>query len=293
MSPEEVTREVRRIEITTRHLVRDIVAGEYSSAFRGRGVEFAEVREYQPGDDVRTIDWNVTARLGSTYVKRYLEERELTVVFVVDYSASGGFGSRLRTKEQLAAEVCAVLALAAARNNDRVGALCFTDRVERYIPPRKGRRHVLRVISDLIGYQPSGRGTDLSSALGYLEPVLRRRAVIFVVSDFLAMGYEAPLGRLARRHDVIALQLRDRRERELPDIGLATLWDPESDRWRVVDTADQRLRNHFRRKAEEFDATLERELRRSGTDHLVMDTDRSYAEPLLAFFRRRERMLWR
>jgi uncharacterized protein (DUF58 family) len=293
MSPEEVTREVRRIEITTRHLVRDIVAGEYSSAFRGRGVEFAEVREYQPGDDVRTIDWNVTARLGSTYVKRYLEERELTVVFVVDYSASGGFGSRLRTKEQLAAEVCAVLALAAARNNDRVGALCFTDRVERYIPPRKGRRHVLRVISDLIGYQPSSRGTDLSSALGYLEPVLRRRAVIFVVSDFLALGYEAPLGRLARRHDVIALQLRDRRERELPDIGLATLWDPESDRWRVVDTADQRLRNHFRRKAEEFDATLERELRRSGTDHLVLDTDRSYAEPLLAFFRRRERMLWR
>jgi uncharacterized protein (DUF58 family) len=212
---------------------------------------------------------------------------------VVDYSASGGFGSRLRTKEQLAAVLCGVRAVAAARNNDRVGALCFTDRVERYIPPRKGRRHVLRVISDLIGYQPSGRGTDLSSALGYLEPVLRRRAVIFVVSVFLALGYEAPLGRLARRHDVIALQLRDRRERELPDIGLATLWDPESDRWRVVDTADQRLRNHFRRKAEEFDATLERELRRSGTDHLVLDTDRSYAEPLLAFFRRRERMLWR
>jgi uncharacterized protein (DUF58 family) len=293
MSPEEVTREVRRLEITTRHLVRDIMAGEYSSAFRGRGVEFAEVREYQPGDDVRTIDWNVTARLGAAYVKRYLEERELSVLFVADRSASSSFGSVRRTKSDLTTEVCAVLALAAARNNDRVGAVFATDRVERYVAPRKGRRQALRVISDLLSFQPSGSGTDLGAALAYLEPMLRRRAVIFLISDFLATGYESPLGRLARRHDVIALQLIDPRERELPDVGLVTLWDPESGSWRVVDTGDAGLRERFRGRAAAFDATLERTLRESGADLLRLETGKSYAEPLLAFFRRRESMLWR
>ena len=293
MTPEEVTHEVRRIEITTRHLVRDIVAGEYSSAFRGRGVEFSEVREYQPGDDVRTIDWNVTARLGAAYVKRYLEERELTVMFVVDFSASGAFGSRLRTKGELAAEVCAVLALAAARNNDRVGTLLFTDRVEHYVPPRKGRRHVLRVISDILSFQPTGRGTNLAVALGELEATLRRRAVIFLLSDFLTSGYEGPLGHLARRHDLVALQLVDPRERELPDAGVVTLWDPERGGWRRVNTSELAVREGFRRRALEFDRALERGLRERGADLLRLETGRSYAEPLLAFFRRRERMLWR
>jgi uncharacterized protein (DUF58 family) len=293
MTPEEVTQEVRRIEITTRHLVRDIVAGEYSSAFRGRGVEFAEVREYQPGDDVRTIDWNVTARLGNAYVKRYLEERELTVLFVIDFSASGSFGSRVRTKADLAVEVCAVLALAAARNNDRVGSLFATDRVERYLAPRKGRRHVLRAISELLAFEPAGRGTDLATALNYLEPLLRRRSVLFVVSDFLTAGFEAALARLARRHDVIAVQLLDPRERELPDVGLATLWDPEGSGWNLVDTSDAALREHFRRRAQDFDRDLERTLRERGADLLRLETSNPYAEPLLAFFRRRERMLWR
>jgi uncharacterized protein (DUF58 family) len=293
MTAEEVAREVRRLEITTRHLVRDIVAGEYSSAFRGRGVEFAEVREYQPGDDVRTIDWNVTARLGSAYVKRYLEERELGVLFVVDRSASGAFGSRLRTKADLAAVVCAVLAFAAARNNDRVGALFATDRVERYIPPRKGRRHALRVVSELLGFSPQGRGTELGAALTALEPMLRRRAVLFVVSDFLTSGYQTPMGRLARRHDLIAIQLTDQRERELPEVGLVTLWDPETGASRCVDTGDVRLREYFRRRGEEFDQLLERTLREQGSDLLRLDTGRPFAEPLLAFFRRRERMLWR
>ena len=293
MTPEEVTREVHRIEITTRHLVRDIVAGEYSSAFRGRGVEFAEVREYQPGDDVRTIDWNVTARLGSAYVKRYLEERELSVLFVVDLSASGGFGSQLRTKGQLGAEVAAVLALAAARNNDRVGALFFTDRVEYHLPPAKGRRHVLRLISDLLAFEPTGTGTDLGAALAELEPTLRRRAIIFVLSDFMAAGYEAVLGRLSRRHDLVALQLIDPRERELPAVGLVTLWDPESAAWRRVDTDDPALREHFARSAAQFDSGLDRTLRERGADLLRLETGRPYAEPLLTFFRRRERMLWR
>jgi len=285
--------EVRRIEITTRHLVRDMVAGVYSSAFRGRGVEFAEVREYQAGDDVRIIDWNVTARLGSTYVKRYLEERELTVRFLVDFSASKQFGSRRRTKGDLATEVCAVLALAAANNNDQVGALFFTDRIELMVPARKGRRHVLRIVSDLLSFQPAGTGTDLAAALSYLEPILRRRSVLFVVSDFMTSGYDAELGRLARKHDVVAVQLVDPRERELPDAGLVTLRDPESGAWRYVDTGSEALRSAFRDRMAEFDAELERRLRERGADLLRLETDRSYAEPLLAFFRRRERMLWR
>jgi uncharacterized protein (DUF58 family) len=293
MTPEEVMREVRRIEITTRHLVRDIVAGEYSSAFRGRGVEFAEVREYQPGDDVRTIDWNVTARLGSAYVKRYLEERELTVGFVVDFSASKRFGSRVRTKGDLATEVCAVLALAAARNNDRVGTLFFTDRVERIIPARKGRRHVLRIISELLSFQPAGSGTDLTLALEQLEPAMRRRSVLFIVSDFLTSGYLGALGRLARKHDVIAVQLIDPRERELPDTGLVTLRDPESGAWRYVDTGSQTVRDHFHHRMAEVDISLERAIRERGADLIRLQTDGSYAEPLLAFFRRRERMQWR
>ncbi len=293
MTPEEVAREVRRIEITTRHLVRDIVAGEYSSAFRGRGVEFAEVREYQPGDDVRTIDWNVTARLGSAYVKRYLEERELTVMFLVDFSASGGFGSVRRTKGELGAEVAAVLALAAARSNDRIGAAFFTDRLEHYIAPAKGRRHVLRLISELLAFEPGGTGTDLGAALTELEPMLRRRAVIFILSDFMTAGHEAVLGRLARRHDVVALQLVDPRERELPAAGLVTLWDPETNAWRRIDTSDSAVRAWFADRAAEFDGSLERGLRERNADLLRLETGRSYAEPLLAFFRRRERMLWR
>lgn len=293
MSPEEVAAEVRRIEITTRHLVRDIVAGEYSSAFRGRGVEFAEVREYQPGDDVRMIDWNVTARLGSAYIKRFLEERELTILFAVDYSASGAFGTRRRTKRALAVEVCAVLALAAARNNDRVGTAFFTDRLERYVPPRKGRRQVLRVISELLGHEPAGRGTDLAGSLLALEPLLRRRSVLFLVSDFLADGWRPVLGRLARRHDVIAVQLVDPRERELPDVGTVALQDAETGAWRWVDTTSPRVQDAVRAKVARFDAELAGAVEEGGADLLRLDAGEPYGERLLAFFRRRERALAR
>ncbi|HZE74260.1 MAG TPA: DUF58 domain-containing protein [Gemmatimonadales bacterium] len=293
MIPEDVAAEVRRIEITTRHLVRDIVAGEYSAAFRGRGVEFAEVREYQPGDDVRTIDWNVTARLGSAYVKRFLEERELTVLFVVDYSASGAFGTQQRTKRGLAVEVCAVLSLAAARSNDRVGAAFFTDRLERYVPPRKGRRHVLRVIGELLAYQPVARGTDIATGLLTLEPLLRRRSVLFVVSDFLSPGWGPILGRLARRHDVIAVQLVDPRERELPEVGLVALRDAETDDWAWVDTSSPAVQAHVRARVAGFDAELDRAVRENRADLLRLDAGEPYGEPLIAFFRRRERMQWR
>ena len=289
MSPDEVMREVRRIEITTRHLVRDIVAGEYSSAFRGRGVEFSEVREYQPGDDVRSIDWNVTARLGSAYVKRYLEERELTVLFLVDVSASGQFGTRLRTKAALAVEVCAVLALAAARNHDRVGAVWVTDQVERFVPPRRGRRHVLRIINDLLAFEAKGKATDLATALQFADSILRRRSVVFVVSDFLTSAYQPALERLARRHDVIALQLYDARERELPNVGLVSLQEPESGAWRLVDTSRAEIRKRFRRRAEEFDRSLQQDVRQHGADLVRLETGRPYADPLIAFFRRRER----
>jgi uncharacterized protein (DUF58 family) len=289
MTPDEVMREVRRLEITTRHLVRDIVAGEYSSAFRGRGVEFSEVREYQPGDDVRTIDWNVTARLGAAYVKRYLEERELTVLFVVDASASSRFGTRLRTKHALAVEVCAVLSLAAARNNDRIGAVLVTDRVERFVPPRRGRRHALRVISDLLSFVPEGNGTDLAGALRFIQPILRRHAVIFLVSDFLATGYLPDLERLAGHHDLIALQLYDPRERELPDLGLVSLYEPESGAWSWVDTGREEARDRFRRRGTEFDRQLQQDVRQRGAELIRLETGQSYAEPLLAFFRRRER----
>jgi uncharacterized protein (DUF58 family) len=290
MSPEDVMREVRRIEISTRHLVRSIVAGEYSSAFRGRGVEFSEVREYQPGDDVRTIDWNVTARLGAAYVKRYLEERELTLLFVVDASASGDFGTRLRTKRALAVEVCAVLALAAARNNDRVGLAWASDRVERFVPPRRGRRHVLRVIDDLLAFEPAGTETDLTAGLEFANSILRRRSVVFLVSDFLTTGYQLALEGVARRHDVIALQLYDPRERELPDLGLAAFVDPESGVHRLVDTGRQSIREQYRRQAAEFDLSLEQDVRRCGAELVRLETGQSYAEPLIAFFRRRERM---
>lgn len=293
MSPEEVAAEVRRIEITTRHLVRDIVAGEYSSAFRGRGVEFAEVREYQPGDDVRMIDWNVTARLGSAYIKRFLEERELTILFAVDYSASGAFGTRRRTKRALAVEVCAVLALAAARNNDRVGTAFFADRLERYVPPRKGRRQVLRVISELLAHEPAGRGTDLAGSLLALEPLLRRRSVLFLVSDFLADGWRPVLGRLARRHDVIAVQLVDPRERELPDVGTVALQDAETGAWRWVDTASPRVRDAVRARVARFDTELASAVEEGGADLLRLDASEPYGERLLAFFRRRERALAR
>jgi len=288
VTPDEAAAEVRRIEITTRHLVRDIVAGEYASAFRGRGVEFAEVREYQPGDDIRSIDWNVTARLGAAYVKRHLEERELTVMFAVDYSASGRFGSRRRAKADTGLEVAAVLALAAARSNDRIGALCFTDRAERYIPPRKGRRHALRVVSELLAYDPAGRRTDLDASLGWLDSVLRRRSVLFILSDFMSEGWGGALDRLARRHDVVAVRLTDPRERSLPDAGLAAMADPETGAWTWVDTSSAAVRAHFASAAAAFDQEVERELRRRGADLLPLDTTEPYGEALVAFFRRRE-----
>ncbi len=290
MNLAEVLRQVRLLEIHTRRLVTDVFAGEYSSVFKGRGMEFADVREYQPGDDIRLIDWNVTARMGSPFVKQFVEERELTVMFLVDHSSSEVFGTRVRTKSDLAAEVCAVLAMTAVKNHDRVGTVLFTDRVERFVPPKKGKTHVLRVIRELLSFEPRGSGTDLVAALEFTNRILTRRAVVFLVSDFLAEGYDRVLKATARRHDTIALQLMDPRERELPDVGLVAVRDPESEGWRYLDTGSRRVRETFRSRGEAFDQALTRSLRRRGVDVVRLDTSRPYVQPLLAFFRMRERL---
>jgi uncharacterized protein (DUF58 family) len=284
-----VLRQVRLLEIRTRHVITEVLAGQYSSAFRGRGVEFADVREYVPGDDVRTIDWRVTARMDSAYVRRYVEERELTVVFLIDCSGSTAFGTSARMKSDLATEVCAVLAMTAVRSNDRVGAVLFTDRVEKFIPPKRGKRHALRMVRELLTFEPHGTRTHLGTAFDFVNRVLHRRAVVFVVSDWIAANYETSLERLARRHDAVALQLVDPRERELPDVGLLTLRDPESGRVRTIDTSNPMIALQLGRRAAELDATLSRSLRQNGVGLVRLRTDRGYLAPLLSFFAARER----
>lgn len=293
MNLAELLRQVRLLEIVTRDLVKDVLAGGYTSVFRGRGLEFSEVRDYRPGDDIRTIDWNVTARMGAPYVKRYVEERELTVLFVVDHSASEVFGSRMRTKAELAAEVCAALAMTAVKSNDRVGIALFTDRVERFVPPQKGKTHVRRVIRELLSFEPAGAGTDLRAALDFVNRVQRRRAVLFLVSDFVAQAapYRPALRVAARRHDAIAIQLVDPRERELPDVGLVTLREAETGRWMFADTSVPAVREAFRRRAGSFDRELAETLRQDGVELIRLETDKSWVGPLLAFFRRREQAL--
>lgn len=289
MTPAELLREVKRIELTTRELVRDLVAGDYTSIFRGRGVEFAEVREYLPGDDVRSIDWNVTARLGTPYVKRFHEERQLTLLLLVDVSGSSGFGSTTRTKRELAAEVAAVLSLAATRHRDRVGAAFYSDQIEWFAPPKSGRRQALAVVSKVLSFEPERSGTDLLGTLDYLQPVLRQRAAVVLLSDFLDRSQWPALDRLAHRHDVMAMQLTDPRERELPEVGLVTLMDPETGDWQVVDVDRPEVRDQFRAARAEFDEAFALHCNRLGVDLLRLDTDQPYGERLAAFFSRRER----
>jgi uncharacterized protein (DUF58 family) len=281
--------EVRRLELATRRLVRDLVAGNYASAFRGRGLEFSEVREYTPGDEVRSIDWRVTARLGVPYVRRYEEERELTLVLAVDASASAQVGSRLRTKAELASEVAAVMALAASRHHDRIGAAFFTDRLEHYVEPKKGRRQALRVVSDVLGWRPAGGQTNLEAALLELEAALPPRAVVILLSDLQADGFEIPLARIARRHEVVAIQLTDALEQSLPDAGLVELWDPESGLAFTVDTSDAEVRELLRAQQRQFNERVQKQVLSSGADFLRLDASQPYAEELVGFFRRRAR----
>jgi uncharacterized protein (DUF58 family) len=294
--PRELLRQVRLIELRTRGLVNTIFGGEYLSVFRGQGMEFAEVREYDPGDDVRSIDWNVTARMGHPYVKKYVEERELTMLLAVDLSGSEQFGTRGRFKAELAAELAAVLALSAVRNNDRVGLLIFTDRIEHFVPPRKGRRHVLRLIRDLLAFRPAGRGTELPSALDYAARLLRHRAIVFLLSDFQhgqPAAFERSVRLAAKRHDVVAVHITDATEERLPPVGLLVMVDPESGREVVIDAGSARVRHRFEEGVRVQRDVLRRTFRRLGVDEVEVRTDASYVEPLLAFFRRRERRLHR
>jgi len=286
--PPEILRQVKLLELRTRGLVNSLFAGEYRSVFKGQGMEFAEVREYMPGDEVRSIDWNVTARMNRPFVKRYIEERELTVILAVDVSGSERFGTRRRFKSELASELAAVLAMAAIRNNDRVGTLMFTDRVEHVVPPRKGRRHALRVIRDLLAFEPSGRGTNVAVATDYLIKMLHHKAVIFLVSDFMDGGIEHPLKLLAQRHDVVAVTVEDPSERALPDIGLARFIDPETGRAIDVDTSNPEVRDRYQATVKADRDRRQRLLRRLAIDEIAVSTDQSIMDPLLKFFHTRE-----
>ena len=289
MIPKEILRKVRQIEIRTNREVTDVLGGQYHSVFKGRGMEFEEVREYMPGDEVRAIDWNVTARFGHPYIKKFKEERELTVMLLVDVSASGQFGSGRQSKNELAAELGAVLAFSAIRNNDKVGVILFTDRIEKYIAPKKGRRHVLRVVREILAFQPTGTGTNLTQALDYLNRVQRRRAVTFVLSDFQAAGFEKKLRLAGRRHDIVALSLRDPREEELPAVGLVELRDAETGAHAVVDTFDRQVRAKFTAQAKARLETLRGMFRSASVDQVEIRTDTDYMRPLVKFFRMRER----
>jgi uncharacterized protein (DUF58 family) len=286
--PPEILRQVKLLELRTRGLVNSLFTGEYRSVFKGQGMEFSEVREYQPGDEVRSIDWNVTARMRKPYVKRYIEERELTVMLVVDLSGSERFGTRKRFKSELASELAAVLAMSAIRNNDRVGAVLFTDRIEHVVPPRKGRRHALRLMRDLLAFEPVGHGTDIAAAVDYAGKMLVHKAIIFLVSDFQEEELEQPLKLLAQRHDVVAVTVDDPSEHELPDLGLARFVDPESGQTLDVDTSDPAVRARFAEAVAEESATRKRLLRRLAIDEIPLHTDGGVVDPLIKFFRTRE-----
>ena len=291
ISPELLQR-VRGIHIRTGRQVTDLMAGEYSSVFKGRGMEFEEVREYVPGDDVRTIDWNVTARMQRPFVKSFREERELNVMILVDVSRSGDFGTRARLKNELAAELAATLAFAATRNNDKVGLLLFTDRVERFIAPKKGRGHVWRVIREILDHRREGAGTDLGEALTFLNRVVRRKAVVFLVSDFLwDTDFERTLGQTNRRHDLVAFQITDPRERDLPDVGFLALEDAETGQSAWVDTGSRTVRESYARAAKRRVLELQSRMRRLNVDLVPVSTDDDVAGVLVRYFRRRERGL--
>ena len=289
MIPPELARKIRYLQIYTSKAVNDVLAGQYESVFKGRGMEFDEVREYQPGDEVRSIDWNVTARTGQPYVKRFVEERELTVMFLVDLSASGAFGSRRRVKNDVAAELCALLAFSAIKNNDKVGLIVFTDCIEMFVPPAKGTTHVLRLIRDLLEFRPRQARTSIGGGIDYLGRVMNKRAVVFLISDFLSEDFEKPLSILGRRHDVIAVSVADPSEVSLPSVGLVALEDAETGEQVLIDTGSARVRRRYEQLGAERRGRLGELLRNAGVDHIEVFTDKDYVRDLVRFFRTRER----
>ncbi len=289
MLPREIVKKLRKIEIHTARLANDQLAGSYHSVFKGRGMAFSEVRQYQPGDDVRFIDWNVSARMNDTYVKVFTEEREMTVMLLVDVSGSERFGSVAQPKTETVAEVGALLAFSAIKNNDRVGLILFSDRVERFVPPKKGTGHVMRVVTEMLNAKPEHRGTDIRCALDLLGHLVKRKAVVFLISDFIADGYERALRISSARHDLIPIQVVDRREEELPDLGIVLMEDLETGELFEVDTSSKRAREAYATRVAKQRATREQLFKRLSLDHLTIYTDRSYVRPIADLFRRRQK----
>lgn len=289
MIPRELFAKIKQIEIRTKGLVNEVFGGEYHSAFKGQGIEFSEVRPYQIGDEIRSIDWNVSARTGETYVKIFEEEREQTVMLVVDVSGSENFGTRSKFKKEIAAEICAIVGFSAIKNGDKVGLLLFSDVIELFVPPKKGRRHVLRMIRDLFAHEPDSKGTDLSLACNHLLRVLRRHSIVLLLSDFMDTGFESPLKMLARRHDTVAVHLLDPREENIPDVGLLEMTDAESGKTIVVDTGSKHARDLISENMHSRNMELAATLKRAAVDRVEIRTDESYVEPLVSFFRRRNK----
>lgn len=285
---QEILKKVRKIEIKTKGLSNQIFSGEYHSAFKGRGMAFSEVREYQIGDEIRTIDWNVTARFNKPFIKVFEEEREMTVMLIVDMSGSKDFGTQKQLKSQLITEICAVLAFSAIQNNDKVGVIFFTDKVEKFIPPKKGKSHILMIIRELIGFQPSGKGTNIKEALRYMTMAIKKRATVFLISDFIDDGFEDELKISNKKHDLVALQVFDEREGELPNIGLVQLMDAETAEKKWVDTSDKNTRTHYKAQFLERNAKLLSNLRKAGVDIAKIPTHKSYVQPLMDLFKMRE-----
>jgi uncharacterized protein (DUF58 family) len=291
MIPKEVLQKIRRIQITTSRMVTDVFAGHYHSVFKGQGMEFEEVREYQPGDEIRSIDWNVTARTGRPFIKKFMEERELTIMLLLDMSRSTYFGSVNKLKRHLSAELCSLLAMSAIKNNDKVGLIAFTDRIEKFVPPRKGLSHVLRIIREALYFEPEGKGTDIPIALEYLGRVTNRSTVTFILSDFYDNDYKTPLSIAGRRHDIVALSITDPREMELPDIGIISLEDPETGKSFLLDTSNSSVRKEYRINSLKLLGERQQLLRSINIDHIDLLTDVPYAQELYKFFRMRERRI--
>lgn len=289
MLTKELLKQVRQIEIRTKGLVNQVFSGEYHSVFKGRGMEFSEVREYQFGDDIRNIDWNVTARFGHPYIKVFEEERELTVILMVDLSGSLMFGSVSKTKQRIAAELSAILAFSALKNNDKVGLILFTDKIEKFVPPRKGRKHVLRIIREVLSFEPEGKATNLRGALEYMNNAIKKRSIAFLISDFMDDGFEKILRIVGRKHDLIGIVLDDRREKEIPNIGLVKLSDAETGEERWIDTSSDRLRRQMQLYIKEKEKIRKSVFITSRLDSVEVTTGSNYIQPLVQFFRRREK----
>ena len=289
MDTKEILKKVRAIEIKTRRLSDHIFSGEYHSSFKGRGMSFSEVREYTPGDDVRGIDWNVTARFNTPYVKVFEEERELTMVLMVDVSGSEVFGTRVQRKNQMITEICAVLAFSAIKNNDKVGVIFFTDKVEQFIPPKKGKSHILRIIREVLAFQPEGKGTDIAGALEYFNSVIKKRSICFILSDFMSKEFEKPLKIASKKHDIVALRISDERENTLPNIGIVPLEDAEKDTITYVDTSSRKIRNLFFNRQKKKHEELLKLFPKCGVGMIDIYTGTDYVKPLINFFKTRER----